>query len=89
MKVWLDTRVIRRPEDSTKIELFQLLKIKKPRFQKFTTDSLLARHGHVALRLSPYHPELNSIEKMWEMVKNSVAMKNVAFKLQDVLKLAE
>jgi transposase len=26
--------------------------------------SLLARYGHVALRLPPYHPELNPIEKM-------------------------
>jgi transposase len=36
--------------------------------------SLLARYGHVALRLPPYHPELKPIEKMWAMVKNWVAM---------------
>jgi hypothetical protein len=47
--------------------------------------SLLARYGYVA----PYHPELNPIEKMWAMVKNWVAMKNVTFQLQDVRKLAE
>jgi transposase len=63
MKVWLDTRGIRYTEDSTKVELFQLIKINKPTFQKFSTDSHLARHGHVALRLPPYHPELNPIEK--------------------------
>jgi hypothetical protein len=51
--------------------------------------SLLARYGHVALRLPPYHPEQNPIEKMWTMVKNWVAMKNVTFQLQDVRKLAE
>jgi hypothetical protein len=49
----------------------------------------LARYGHVALRLPPYHPELNPIEKMWAMVKYWVAMKNVTFQLQDVRKLAE
>jgi hypothetical protein len=49
----------------------------------------LARYGHVALRLPPYHPELNPTEKMWAMVKNWVVMKNVTFHLQDVRKLAE
>jgi hypothetical protein len=38
---------------------------------------------------TPYHPELNPIEKMWAMVKNWVAMKNVTLQLQDVRKLAE
>jgi hypothetical protein len=51
--------------------------------------SLLARYGHIALRLPPYHPELNPIEKMWAMVKNWVVMKNVTFQLQDIRKLAE
>jgi transposase len=51
--------------------------------------SLLARCEHVALRLPPFHQELNPIEKMWAMVKNWVAMKNVTFQLQDVRKLAE
>jgi transposase len=49
----------------------------------------LARYGHAALHLSPYHPELNPIEKMWAMVKTWMAMKNVTFQLQDVRKLAE
>jgi hypothetical protein len=53
MKVWLDTRGIRYPEDSTKVELLQLIKINKPTFQKFSTESLLARHGHIALHLQP------------------------------------
>jgi hypothetical protein len=83
MKVRLDTRGIRYPEVSTKVELFQSIKINKPTFQKFSNDSLLARYGHASLRLPPYHPELNLIEKMWAMVKNWVAMKNVTFHLQD------
>jgi hypothetical protein len=61
----------------------------KPTFQLFSNDSLLERYGHVALRLPPYYPEINPIEKMWAMVKNWVAMKNVTFQLQDVRKLAE
>jgi hypothetical protein len=89
MKVWLDTRGIRYPEDSTKVELFQLIKINKPTFQLFSNDSLLARYAHVALRLPPYHPEPNTIEKMWAMVKIWVAMTNVTFQLEDVRKLAK
>jgi hypothetical protein len=89
MKVWLDTRGIRYPEDSTKVELFQLININKPTFQKSSTDSRLSRYGHVALRLPPNHPELNPIEKMWAMVKKWVAMNNITFQLQDVRRLAE
>jgi hypothetical protein len=77
MKVWLDTRGIHYPEDSTKVELFRLIKINRSTFQKFSTDSLLVRHGHVACCLPPYHPELNPIEKMWTMVENWAAMKNI------------
>jgi transposase len=46
--------------------------------------SLLVRYGHVALRLPPYHQELNPIEKMWAMDKNWVSMKNVTYQLQEV-----
>jgi transposase len=40
------------------------------------------------LRLPPYHPELNAIEKIWALVKNWVAANNVSFKLDDVEQLA-
>jgi hypothetical protein len=36
MKVWLDTRGIRYPDGSTKVELFQLIKINKPTFHLFS-----------------------------------------------------
>ena len=41
------------------------------------------------LRLPPYHPDLNLIEKIWGIVKTRIAAKNVTFKLQDVQQLAE
>lgn len=47
-------------------------------------DELLEAHGHSVLRLPPYHPELNPIEKIWATVKNWVGTNNVSFKLQDV-----
>lgn len=46
------------------------------------------RYGHSVIRLPPYHPELNPIEKIWGNVKNWVAQRNVTFKLSDVEKLA-
>jgi transposase len=62
---------------------------KQTHISEVLNDSLLARYGHVALRLPHYHPELNPIEKMWTIVKNWVSMKNVTFQLQDVRKLEE
>jgi hypothetical protein len=36
------------------------------------------------LRLPPYHPEFNPIEKIWAIVKNWVAARNTTFKIADV-----
>lgn len=55
---------------------------------KYKLDELLEAHGHNVLRLPPYHPELNPIEKIWAMMKNWVAARNVTFKLKDVEVLA-
>ena len=41
------------------------------------------------IRLPPYHPDLNPIEKIWGIVKARKAAENVTFKLRDVQKLAE
>lgn len=41
------------------------------------------------IRLPPYYPNLNSIEKFWSSVKSRIAAKNVTFKLRDVQQLAE
>jgi transposase len=48
----------------------------------------MASYGHEVLRLLPYHPELNPIEKIWASVKNWVAVHNTTFKLKDVEQLA-
>jgi hypothetical protein len=45
---------------------------------------MLCLHGHSALRLPPYHPEL-----IWASVKEYVARKNVSFRLDDAMKQAE
>jgi hypothetical protein len=56
---------------------------------RFAVDCLLADHGHPVLRLPPYHPDLNPVEKIWGIVKTRIAAKNVTFKLRDVQQLAE
>jgi transposase len=37
----------------------------------------------------PHHPDLNPIEKIWDVVKTRIAAKNVTFKLRNVQQLAE
>jgi hypothetical protein len=45
----------------------------------------LERHGHASL-----HPELNPIEKIWALVRNCVAARNVvSFKATEVEKLTK
>jgi hypothetical protein len=72
-----------------KPELYSLIELRKPRFKSFKIDTLLAEHGHSALRLPPYHPDINPIELIWASVKEYVAIKNVSFRLDDAMKLAE
>jgi hypothetical protein len=52
-------------------------------------DSEMAKHEFRVLRLPPYDPELNPIEKIWALVKNEVAARNTTFKMADVQKLTE
>ena len=89
MLLWLDKRGIRYSSDMTKAEMYDLIKMHKPQYETFATDCLLAQHGHTVIRLPPYHPDLNPIEKMWGIVKARIAAKNVTFKLGDVQQLAE
>jgi hypothetical protein len=79
---WLDA------DDAKKIELHELIKLSKPKFRIFYVDGILAEHGHVCLHLPPYHPELNATEKIWAIVKNWVAARNVILSYR-ILKLAE
>ena len=69
-----------------------LTKMHKPRkYESFSTDCLLAEHGHTVIRLPPYHPVLNPIEKFWGIVKTRIAAKkkkSVTFKLRDIQQLA-
>ncbi|GJQ79682.1 hypothetical protein Trydic_g20622 [Trypoxylus dichotomus] len=88
MTLWLDSRNIAYDRNYTKAELCAVIKRNKPPYTQYEINAILARHGHTVLRLPPRHPELNPIERIWGIVKNRVALKNVTRKLEDVERIA-
>lgn len=81
---WLVEKELPADPKLTKPELYQIIQENKSRFPTiYKLDQLLEQHGHCVLRLPPYHPELNPIEKIWALVKNWVAAHNTTFKLAD------
>jgi len=58
-----------------KAELYDLRKMHKPQYETFAIACLLADHGPTMKRLPPYHPDLNPIEKTWDVVKTRIAAK--------------
>lgn len=89
MQKWLSERSISYTDSMLKPELYDLIKLNKPRFKMFRIDSILAEAGHSVLRLPPYHPDLNPIELIWSMLKGRVGKKNTTFVMKDVEKLVE
>lgn len=82
LKEWLDA------DDATKVELYEIIILRKSKFRILHVDGILAEHGHVCLHLPPYHPELNVTEKIWAIVKYWVAARNVILSYR-MLKLSE
>ena len=64
MLFWLDKHGIQYSSDMTKAELYDLVEMHKPQYETSAIDCLLADHGHTAVRLPPYLPDLNPIEKI-------------------------
>lgn len=86
---WLIEKKLPADPKLTKPELYHIIQENKSRFPiQYKLDQLLEQHGHCVLRLPPYHPELNPIEKIWALVKNWVASRNTTFKLADTEALA-
>ncbi|KAB0805352.1 hypothetical protein PPYR_02322 [Photinus pyralis] len=91
MQRWLDDKNVPYTKKMTKLELYEVIKRHRSQSdtKKYTVDSVLAAHGHSVLRLPPYHPELNPIERIWAYIKQWVASHNTTFKLDDIKRLAE
>lgn len=88
MIAWLTKNQITVDSHYTKCELYDIIKQHKTKNPIYILDTILEEHGHTVLRLPPYHPEFNPIEKIWALVKNWVATHNTTFKLADVEQLA-
>ena len=43
----------------------------------YIVDEILRRHGHLRLRLSPYHADLNAFELIWADVKGYIKFSDV------------
>lgn len=81
---WLTAHELPADPKLTKPELYHIYQENKFRFPtKYKLDELLNLHGLCVLRLPPYHPDLNPVEKIWALVKNWVASHNTTFKLAD------
>ena len=65
------------------VELLELCRTHRP-LPTYVFDETLKEHGHTAIRLPPYHAELNVIE-----LKGKVARSNLTLKKKDVKKLTE
>ena len=89
MKRWLAEKNITCPPSSLKPDLYDLSKTHKPSHIKYKIDNIFETAGHTGLRLPPYHPDLNPIEMIWGTVKKFLGQKNVTFKLDDAMRLAQ
>lgn len=76
MVEWLQAHNIEFPSESTKPELYLIIKQHKPP-KNYKIDKLLAENGHEVVRLPPYNCDLNPIEYIWNLMKMRVSEKNV------------
>ena len=80
---WLVNRGIHVDDTLLKPEVYQLVKMNKPK-PVYETDVQAGLHGHFVLRTPIRHCELNAIELIWAQVKGYVKANNKTFKLHDV-----
>ena len=72
-----------------KVELIEIVKLQKSKYERYAVEELAADYGVTILRLPPYHCELIPIELVWVHAKGCVARNNKTFKIKDVKQLFE
>ena len=88
MTAWLEKHNIPFNKDLLKPELYRIILQNKPE-KKRIVDEMILSHGHLILRLPPYHCDLNPIELLWGIIKNDIGQRNSSFKLTEMRKLAD
>lgn len=86
---WLKAKNLQFDETMLKVQLLDIVRVRKSKYIKYATDEMARELGITVLRLPPYHCELNPIELIWAQVKNEVASKNQTFKLKEIKGLLE
>lgn len=86
---WLTQRNIPFGPNLIKEELYNIIKLYKPKFKEYVIDDIFIQNGHNVLRLPPYHPDLNPIEKIWASLKGYVGTHNVEMTISSVQKLID
>ncbi|KAJ8712024.1 hypothetical protein PYW07_004866 [Mythimna separata] len=77
MQQWLTAKDIQFDSDLLKVELYDIIKKHRSNFMTYKIDDYIKSKGFEVLRLPPYHPELNAMEKIWGVIKHCVALKTV------------
>ena len=88
VQAWLTRNNVAWSNDMLNVELLELCRTHRP-LPTYVVDETLKQYGHTAIRMPPYHAELNSIELIWAMLKGKVARSNLTLKKKDIKKLTE
>ena len=88
IQAWLHRNNIPFTSAMLKPELLELCK-KNKTAPVYVVDETLKANGHCAIRLPPYHADLNAIELIWGDLKGFVSRNNLTFKFKDVKELIE
>ena len=70
-----------------KPQLYDIIKMHKPRNLKYRIDDLAKEYGHEIIRLPPYHCDLNPEELIWANIKGYVARNNNNFNMTSMKSL--
>ncbi|XP_018577481.1 uncharacterized protein LOC108915825 [Anoplophora glabripennis] len=84
IELWLTKKQI--PFDGTliKVELLDIVRMHKLKYNKYICDELAQQCNKIVLRLPPYHNELNPIETIWTQLKNEITACSMTFKFGNV-----
>ncbi|XP_035219486.1 uncharacterized protein LOC118192598 [Stegodyphus dumicola] len=88
---WLTSNNIVYSPNMRKIELLNIVKEHLPLKKTYKFDVMLEEHGFTALRLPPYHCDINAIEYVWADIKHFIRAQNITadINMEKLLKLTE